>query len=281
MRIAKSVVPACLLLLSGAAWAQDAPAGDPSAAQPPPAAAQPAGTVSGAPVTYTKDNYPGSFVDRPLILPMMMAQPEFVVGIIHTSADTGEALNFAFDMGVMDKLQAGALLNFPVNPNADFGYFLVNGQYGINEMLNARLDIGASKQGDSTGFTFGIGAPIKYKLNPMIALTSGRPYAYGAGDDIIQMTIVSGAKVFLLVIPVGLLAQVHEMIAVGVRTGFRFQSVSPDMGDSITSKYVPLAFDGMVNIIKMIDVGFTFELAGNTDDYAGTQNISIWAQARF
>jgi hypothetical protein len=222
--------------------------------------------------------YPTSFVERPLVLPPMLMQPEFNVGIQNASiagqSATGESLNFGFDMGVIDKVQAGVLLTFPVNPNADFGSFVIGGQYNVMDFLNARVDLGAAKLGDSTGFTFGIGAPVKYKVSPMVALTSGRPYSYGFSYDIITFAFINGAKAGILTLPVGVLVQPHEMIGLQLRTGVRV-----GFADA-SGTAVPLGIDAMVNIIKIIDVGVSFDLAGSTDDYAASKTVGIWAQAR-
>jgi hypothetical protein len=280
---------ASLLFGPAAAYAQDQ-TGDPNAQTPPPEggtpAAAPAATVSGAPVANTKENYPGQFIQRPRILPQFMAQPEFALGVNNTSAATGESIAVGFDMGLMDKLQAGAAVFFPVNPNADFGSFLVNGQYNLMDQLNVRLDLGATKYGtgtgSATGFSFGLGLPLKWNFTDMIALVSGNTWAI-LNDNIFGGTIVSGAKVFYINVPVGVLVQPHEMIGIQARTGFHADILQPDVGNSTTAKSVPIAIDLMANIIKIVDVGFTFSLPGCIESGCGYSDVrvfNIWAGAR-
>jgi len=222
-----------------------------------------------------------SFLERPLILVPLMAEPEFALNIGNNPAQTSEGLAIGFNMGVIDKLQAGAAITFPVNPNADFGSFLVNAQYGVLDFANARLDLGATKYSagmtSSTGFSFGIGLPLKYKLAPMFAVTSGSQYSTAFGSDIFYLTAVSGATIWSFGVPIGILVQPHEMIALQARSGFRIVKV----GDLDAAKYVPVGVDLFVNIIQMIDVFFTFELPGNTDAYSDERDFVIGARARF
>ena len=279
MQSLRAIVTICGLLYGTTAVAQD-----PNAQTPP------AGTATASPTGSTLTGDWTSFLERPLILAPMMAEPEFNLGISNVSvgdvSSTGEALNIGFNMGIMDRLQAGAALSFPVNPNADFGAFTVNGQYALMDFVSGRVDIGAAKLGagdaSSTGFQFGLGAPLKYKLNPMLAVTSGSQYATQGAQDIFYVVAVSGGTLWSFGLPIGILVQPHEMIAAQLRTGLRFVGTTGDMGVTVTT--VPIGLDLFVNIMQMIDVFFTFELPGpvsNGGGYADERDFTIGARARF
>jgi len=277
MQSLRAMVTICGLLYGTTAFAQDPPA-DPNAQTP-------AGTATAAPTGSTLTGNWSSFLERPLVLAPMMAEPEFNLGIGNSAANTSESLNIGFNMGIMDKLQAGAALSFPVNPNADFGAFTVNGQYALMDFVSGRVDIGAAKvgsgMGSSTGFQFGLGAPVKYKLAPMFALTSGSQYATQGTQDIFYLVAVSGGTFWSFGLPIGILAQPHEMIAAQLRSGLRF--FGGGGGDTATT--VPLGIDVFVNVVPMIDVFFTFELpgpvSGSSAGYADERDFTIGARARF
>jgi hypothetical protein len=291
MQTLKICAAASVLCVASAAFAQSqvASAQDPTAAPT-------AGTLNASPLTTTKDNYPGSFLDRPLVLPNMMVKPMVEFGVANVagagmgaSSTTATTLSVGFDIGLMDRFQVGAGVGLPLSPNADFGYFDFNGQVGITPFLNARVDFGATKGGVSensigapsgatvnTGFHFGVGAPIKYHLTPMLAVTSGNTPFTITGDNIISIDRQGGATVGLLNIPVGLMAQVHDMVGLQLRTGWAYS-----FGDVTTNqKFVPIAFDAMVNAVKNFDVGFTFALPGNTDAYTDARLFNFWVAAR-
>jgi hypothetical protein len=241
------------------------------------------GTLSASPGTYTKDNYPSVIAARPLILPPWMGQAGLVFGVNNTPGLTGTNIQAAFDIGVMEKLQVGGTIGFPLsNPDPDFGNFFANAQYGATDYMNLRVDVGAVKQpgaGGSTGFAFGVGAPVKYLFNDMLAFVSGRPYAWATGDDILQMQFVNGAKLGIINIPLGLVAQVHPNVAVGLRTGVKFGFADFKIAGN-TPVFIPVGADLMVNVLRDLDVGLAFDLPGNKDAYADVRQIGIWAMYR-
>src|SRR5512134_1084333 len=274
-------VLAASVCLAGAAAHVDAKQGDPTWQSEQPATE---GTLSAGPTSYTKDNYPGDFVARPLILPPWLAQPGLNFGVNNAPGVTGTQLAASFDIGLMEKLQAGATIGFPLNnPDPTFGSFFANAQYGIAEFANVRLDVGAVKvapgvpamgaAGGSTGFAFGVGAPIKYRLNDMFAITSGRPYAWAVGDDIITMQFVNSQTFGFVHIPVGVLAQLHPMVAASLRVGGRFGIADAKKANGDTIIQIPVGVDLLVNALKDLDLGLSFDLPGDKDAYADLRQI--------
>jgi hypothetical protein len=173
--------------------------------------------------------------------------------------------------------------------------------------LNARLDVGVSRStttvtvnmmtmtSTSTNLTFGFGAPLKWKLNEKLALTSGRPYAYGASDDLFFMVLLDGGKLMVITVPVGVLFQIQENVAAGAHTGFRLSSLSPDMGEGISQKAVPLGVEAWLTLAERFDVGLLVDLDGVVDSgvpsvpgvsvsgpgYFDRRTFTVVAQARF
>src|SRR5689334_16192654 len=94
MQSLRAIVTICGLLYGTAAFAQD-PSADPNAQTP-------AGTATASPTGTLTGDW-SSFLERPLILAPMMAEPEFNLGIGNVSvagaSATGEALNIGFNMG--------------------------------------------------------------------------------------------------------------------------------------------------------------------------------------
>jgi hypothetical protein len=264
-----------------------------------------------------------------MTLARQMGQGMLLVGISNSSISvgnvdvggTGEAVGAALDFGVVDGLQLGLFLDFPVHPNADIDTFAVNGQYALTEFVNGRLDLGMQRiissttvlgrtiTSSATGFAFGLGLPFKWRFSDQLAFVSGRPAAFafgsplqlvsstssGAGassglgilltDDIFAMSIFDHAKIGALSLPVGLLAQVHPNVALELRAGYRLAFIIPETGDTQTESFVPLALDVLVSPVSFLDFGFTFELPGDVDSstigYADLRQFLIFVQGRF
>jgi hypothetical protein len=193
--------------------------------------------------------------------------------------------------GIMPNLNAGAMLAFELNPDANFSNFLVNGEYefmpGSMMMAAGRVDIGVTHTGgmtSSNAFDLGLGVPFKYVLTPMFAFISGSQYnivPFGGigGTDILFFGFGDSTTIGLN-IPVGILAQVHPMFDVQVRTGFSLVHQSAG-GVSTDSKFVPLNFD-LIGNLNMGGVGidpyFTLGIAGSTDDYTALMTFLIGAR---
>lgn len=265
-------------------------------------------------MTPSKGDYPPSYVERPLVLPERMGQPDLSLGITNYrtggTTETGTDLNIGFDAGVLPRLQTGLMLNLPLSPQGGFGMLVGDVQYSLASFANLRFDVGAAKLTqampaagnqiaiqDTTGFVWGAGIPMKWKLGERVAVTSGRSYALAFGtpsktngylttsDDIVTMTSGSfttpggtiSSTVWTFGLPVGILAQVHDRIGVGVRSGFRVLRANRMADDTA----VPLAFDLMIHPTSPFDLGFTFELPGWTSDYGAIKTANLYALARF
>ncbi len=163
---------------------------------------------------------------------------------------------------------------------------------------------------------FGVGAPYKLKLSAMFALVSGSPTArgfasqplvVGAGqsssyggtvllsNDIFAMAIygfgVTGGpiEVGVLTLPIGLLVQPHDRISFTARVGYRLAFAHAGRETPVIH-FLPVAFDVVVNPVRMLDIGFTAALWGYlaTDTrsasglgYADLRQFDVWVAARF
>jgi len=315
MKTVKALLCASALLVAGTAYAQK----DASRTTQPrakPRAVEAGGSVSGAPGTYTKATYPNSYVLRPLMLPEGMAQADSSLAIsnyrtLTATTNTGTNMNLGFDMGLVPRLQTGLLLSLPLTPDGGFGMLVGNAQYALAPFANLRFDVGASRLSQqmaamgnttrtesTTGFVWGVGLPMKWRLSDSVAVTTGRSTASAFGvaskvngylttsDDIITMSSGSftdmngnsfSSTMWTFGLPVGMLAQVHDRIGLGLRTGFRLLR-----GDGVADDTaIPMAFDLMTRVARPLDLGFTFELPGWTSDYGAIKNVNLWAQARF
>jgi hypothetical protein len=308
MKTLQTLMIAGALIVAGKSYAQK----ENAHARP---RAQVGESVSGAPGTYTKNSFPDSFVSRPMTLPEGMVQADSTLAISNydtgfARSDTGTNMNLGVDVGLHPRLQAGMLLSLPLTPEGGFGMMVGDLQYALAPFANLRFDVGASRlladvpamgnmtvTQSTTGFVWGVGVPMKWRLSDRVAVISGRTTASSFGtaskangylvasDDIITMTsgsFTSGNATFTSTLwtfglPVGILTQVHERIGLAVRTGFRV--LRGDVLENDTA--IPFAFDLMTHVARPVDVGFTFELPGWTSDYGAIKNANLWAQARF
>jgi hypothetical protein len=209
----------------------------------------------------SRRTYPASRVERPLLLPPLVFEPQIGVGVTNVdNGGNGETLSFGVDAGVVKRLQLGLFFDFPLDPNADFGTFLFDVQLGLHKMVNLRFDVGAERfsvrlgqLGGTTkdGFVAAVGVPVKIKLHRMLAFVSsdssargfgpqplqaskdGKTSAYGAGvifsNDLVALWVadtgsagIGSTSLFgALMLPVGFIFQPHDRISFGVRSGYR------------------------------------------------------------
>lgn len=272
----------------------------------------------------TKRDYPSSQVARPLVLPPGMFQPSVGMGITNMSSGTGETLSVAMDFGIVRRLQAGVLGDFPINPNASFGTVLGNLQVGLASALSLRFDLGLQRISTAierrsfshNALIFGVGVPLKLKLSAMFALVSGsstargfasHPLLVGAAqvssyggsvalsNDIFAMAFYGFSdpggpiEVGVLTLPLGLLVQPHDRISFTARIGYRMAFAHAGHITPV-AHFIPLAFDVVVNPVRVLDIGFTAALWGYvaTDTrsssavgYADLRQFDIWVAARF
>ena len=235
-----------------------------------------------------------------------------------TLTGNGVGLALGGDIGIVPRLSTGAFLAFPISPFADFGTFAANLQYeAVPDTLNLRLDIGAQRQSvlltsdlfgfdrvHQDGFLFGFGIPIRVRLHPKVAFTSGSTWARGF-DSQPLLSLGSGSSqlavygtiltqdVFTLFtrsdqgqrvtsgavhLPLGILFQPVPALAVAVRSGYRlvFAAIDDGKGNTHTTKvhYIPLAFDLVVTPAKWVDLGFTATIFGPVAADSSTQDAN-------
>jgi hypothetical protein len=211
---------------------------------------------------------PSAFIERPLSLDPSVMQTSAAAMLVHNSAAAAgtssntEALEFGADYGVLHHLQVGAVLDLQVSPSTDFARGLVSGQYQFLMFAALRLDIGAERVAGNLDFAFGAGLPLRLKLTDTIALISGRPYAYGAEDDLFSVHAGSGATITELRVPVGILYQLDQHVALVGRSGIRNQSSGQD-----SATFIPLGADFTVTV-SHLDLGVTFDIAGQVSPSA-------------
>ena len=309
----KTLICASSLLVAGAAFGKtkkDAAPQQQQQTQHAKAKAADGGSVKMAPAIISKPGYPGSFAQRPLVLPDGMVQADTAIAISNYSSQTGANMNLGLDVGIHPKVQAGVMLSLPLSPDGGFGMMVANAQYGVAKWANLRFDVGASRVTgeipamgnttaiqDTTGFVWGVGVPMKWHLTDRVALTTGRTGASAFGvaskvngfllssDDIVTMqsgsfTLMNGstasATVWTIGMPVGVIVQPHDRIGLGFRTGVRVMR-----GDVPSDTAIPMAFDLLTHVARPLDLGVTYELPGWTSDYGAVQDVNVWAQARF
>ncbi|HEV7556091.1 MAG TPA: hypothetical protein VGO00_11575 [Kofleriaceae bacterium] len=223
------------------------------------------------------DDYPTPLIERPMSLNpstfQLTAAYEYL-GVL-SGDDSGGigSLVFAGDYTLFPKLQVGAIAVVDVTPESRFGAALLNGQYEFLKFAAIRADIGITN-GANTNGSFGVGLPIRLKLTDMFAFISGRPYAYGAEDDILIAGVGTGSAT-LFQIPLGLLIQLTPHISVAARSGFREVS---------SAEFVPVGIDATIESSR-VDFGVMFDFGGQiapseAPGFFHTQQFRLWAQLR-
>jgi hypothetical protein len=264
-------------------------------------------------------DYPSAFVDRPLILPSQLTQPELAVTLFNDSINTASSVNerivLGSQTGFLDRWQAGLLVASTVRPRVSFDTLMLGGEWGVIQgsgpahgpprrdgqlgvQLNARLDAGvrhgACAPGIGNAFAGGLGAPLKLRLNPHLALISGRTTIAHFADDLLTWDAKScdvttaGAthlgSTFTLGLPVGFQASLGDSVDFAVRTGYRQL-----FGSGLGTGFVPLGVDFAYVISGQADVGVSFDLPnalGSPSDLDRTQTqlfeqrLTVFAQTR-
>ena len=229
------------------------------------------------------DDYPTALIDRPLTLEPSTLQGMVVGELLHDSAAMAPApsnidsLVIAFDYGAAHHLQVGAVVSETVSPSSSLAYALASGQYQLLAFAAIRLDVGAARVDNGDHYaSVGVGLPIRLKLTDKVAVISGRPYAFGAEDDLVILRFNSfsdGISEFRL--PLGILYQANENFSVAFRSGFRREGGEYN---------VPLGLD-LTYAISRIDIGVTANVAGHVSPsngigYTDLTTFRAWAQLR-
>ncbi|HTR55584.1 MAG TPA: hypothetical protein VMJ10_33130 [Kofleriaceae bacterium] len=201
------------------------------------------------------DGYPTAFINRPLTLdpstPQLFGAAELARDF--PASTNAEALELGLDYGVAHDLQVGAIVDVAVSPSTQFGRGLATGQYQLLEFAALRVDLGAQRVDNGDLYAaFGVGLPVKLKLTDKVAFVSGRPYAWGAEDDILFVRTDASSSVTDVHIPGGLLFQLDPHVAIAARSGFRAEG---------SAYYVPLGADAILTA-GPLDIGVTVDLAG-------------------
>jgi hypothetical protein len=248
-----------------------------------------------------KRAYPLALIDRPLILPALMFQPTFAVeGTFVPGAyrSAGGVVGAGLDVGIVRRrLQAGFAVAAAVDPEPDFSLFIADVQIGLHDAVSLRFDAGMSRQlldfsldaegiGIHTGFICGLGLPYKVKLHRMVALVGGSSSALGFGlplpiqgplsnftvglvlpNDLFSLfvadygyaagTVIAGS----LFLPVGVLIQPIERLALGLHTGFRLNFTQSDRGSELFM-FVPLSVAATVTVVRQLDLGLATTFLG-------------------
>jgi hypothetical protein len=238
--------------------------------------------LSGSAVAIA-DDYPTAIIDRPLALPPSTFQPSAALALIHDSTipaplpSNTDAMILGLDAGVAPHLQVGAFAAIVVSPSSRFETALASGQYAFLAFAAVRVDAGVQRVDSGSRYAaVGVGLPVRLKLNNLVALISGRPYAYGAEDDLVSLrfdSLTSGISELRL--PVGLLFQITPNFSFAVRSGVRRQG---------GASYIPIGAD-VTYAVSRIDVGVTLDIAGqvgpaNGSGYTDLTTVRGWAQVR-
>jgi hypothetical protein len=236
--------------------------------------------VIGVPLARA-DDYPSPIIDRPLTLGQGTIQPSLAFELTHfgnvmdPAPSNTESLVFGADYGLANKLQVGAVAYVTISPSSEFGFAIASGQYQFLNFAAIRADIGVSRvdNGDHYGF-FGAGLPLKLKMTDTVALISGRPYAYGAEDDIV-IGLVGSGSISEFNIPIGILYQLTPHVSVAGRSGIHTEG---------SAYFVPIGADITLTSSR-IDFGVQFDLAGqvspsNGNGYADVLRLRAFAQLR-
>jgi hypothetical protein len=254
---------------------------------------------------YTRQSYPMALLERPLLLPHLVFQPTLETGLTNTAVGTTEALGLGLDVGITRHLQLGFLLDLAFQPQTDLATFVFVAQTPLGRWGSLRLDVGTQRIYETrefvpSGFTGGLGLPIKVRLCGWLAIVSGSSAARAFGgqplyertglgvDPPLTQDLVSVAWVPYVggeyyahgtaehdvvtgsvFAPVGLLLQPHERVSLTLGSGYRF-TFSHMIDALVTPDYlthsVPVAVELVVSPIRQLDVGVSLFIPGQVAD---------------
>jgi hypothetical protein len=236
--------------------------------------------------------YPVSFVDRPLVLPSGITQPEFAVAFFNDFINTASPVNARIQLGsqtgVADGWQAGALVNLVTRPKVTIDSLMLTGHYALLPQLSARLDVGARHAvcpgGLGNSFAGGVGLPFKLALNPHLALVSGRATVSSYEEDLVTWDAKGCGSNFTLGVPIGVQASLAQDFNFSVRSGYRQL-----LGNGASTGFVPLSVDFAYVISGQADVGLSFVLPNalgapadldRAQSQRFEQRLTVFAQTR-
>jgi hypothetical protein len=152
--------------------------------------------------------YPASRIARPLVLPTGLIEPSITTAMTNLQAGgTGVGMGVAADVGLGARLQLGASLTLPLEPQASFGNFVLSLEAGVARALAVRIEAGVARSAGNllvdlpadqvhNAVLVGLGLPFRLALHRMIALVSGSRSARALGLQpiVVQTTTADGQR---------------------------------------------------------------------------------------
>jgi hypothetical protein len=274
--------------------------------------------------------YPVQLIDRPLTLPRGAIEGDALINYTSYSENggsaTGESGVLGVEYGLKKDLQLGLAFALPLNPGFDFGSIVgsvtsASGPIGFHAQLGyERLaiaadftSVGGTATSDHAGFLFAsLGAPLKMRLSPRVALVSGTTRAYqfafptnfgaggasfysGGSPDCFECGDLVTAGRFInesdagwfinLNLPVGILFQVIEPLSVTVFSGYH--ALLTTSGSLEAAHFVPLGVEAVLSPgpggefgVSVMLPGEVAQSSGNSLGYTDIVNVSVWLRLR-
>jgi hypothetical protein len=270
----------------------------------------------------TATDHPQPIIDRPLVLPKgaseVALRSDFTsIGPAGASAAYGFAGSASIEVG-LGKAQLGLDLSVPIE-GFTFGSIYGSAAAALQPQMAMRIDVGYDREVQDRGpsrpveaeglVTVGIGLPFEVRLARNVSFVSGRvgamsfahfvnftqnaEFSYvGAGavpfasSDLFAVThFLDGATQISLHLPVGILVQAADSLAISFRTGYQ-TLIFADNGAN--AHYVPIEGDATLSPTRNLDIGLSLLLPGfiaGTGGLAGgrytdTRIGSLWLRLR-
>jgi hypothetical protein len=230
-----------------------------------------------APVAEVENDYAGSILHRPLVLPRGLGQAWFGFELnrnpnpgVFTEATPASStrIGLGYDQGVGTDIQVGLNAEFQVSPDTRVRSVMASAQYRAFSELSVRLDGGTRRVhclvAPVQTKTFGLGLPFKHQIAEKVALVSGSTTGAEIWDDIIVTDFRScpGEGVTYLNLPFAFLFQSDEAVAFRLGSGYR--TLLGAIGSAV--HFIPLRLEGIMTFDQHIDVGFGVQFAGRVSD---------------
>jgi len=239
-----------------------------------------------------EESYPGTFIDRPLVLPPGMFQPQAGWELLgfRGGGPTQNSVVFAADVGVFPGAQIGASAVLAEAPNLDFDRIAARGVFALHPLAALRLDTSYYRfhsTPDEHGYASGIGLAIRVPLVPgTLALISGRSVALRPigrtlderhfADDLFTLDLNHSNVTATVGFPIGLELQPVAPLALVLHSGYRHGFG----GGSYDEDWIPVGLDALINL-GPVDLIGSAELPGNLRGHADVFVVGAAVQARF
>jgi hypothetical protein len=259
-------------------------------------------------------------IDRPLVLPAGMNEFDLQGDVTILSGGGASLSGFAGAAGVeigLGKAQLGLVMGLPIAPDFNFGSIYGSAAAMLARQVAIRVDAGYDRgvaqvgnTSNAEGFaSFGLGFPLEMRLGQNVSFVSGRvgamnfarflnfgqsgvnvylgramPFASADLFSIVHSLDSSNSSTLISVnLPVGLLVQVSDPLAVVFHTGYQ-ALIASDGG--ATEHYIPLGFDAILSPSSKLDVGASVLFPGYVGGdamalgYADWKIVSFWMRLR-